>query len=163
MGLIFSVQIADARHEIKQRIKNGVPEEDRVLLKIPVSLEEEPNDIFQRKHSREFRYKGEMYDILKQERHGDTTWYTCIHDVKESGLFKDLDKKVNNYLSSNPEHRQQRGLAYAFFHQQYLASSAEVASVIAVVKDLRFCSLSELELSGYSASTWRPPIHSTLS
>lgn len=120
MGLVFSLRVSAARHEMKQRIKAGVPEEDHVLLKIPLALEQTPNSTFVRKHEREFRYKGEMYDILKKEVHGDTTWYTCIHDVKESGLFKDLDKQVNEFLSTNPEQNRQRAWSFTFFHQQYV-------------------------------------------
>lgn len=157
MGLVFSLRVSAARHEIKQLIKAGVPKEDQVLLKIPLSLEQTSNSTFVRKHSREFRYKGEMYDILHKEMHGDTTWYTCIHDVKESGLFKDLESKVRVFLSSNPAQREQLQFCLAFFHQQYIPGFVAGLGPFFDFQILSFNSATPSVLEGVWRDLLRPP------
>lgn len=105
--LIFKIQQYQVRREIKQRIKAGVPEQELVLLKIPRNLEEQPSQLFQRIHSGEFRYQGKMYDIVRQQEHGDTTWYYCVSDEKETVLFANLDELVNRESNQNPQRKQQ--------------------------------------------------------
>jgi len=106
---IFEIQQCEIRREIKQQIKAGVPEQDLVLLKISRNLEEKSNSIFQRIHEREFRYEGNMYDIIRREAHGDTTWYYCLSDEKETQLFANLDELVKRDMNQNPERQQQIG------------------------------------------------------
>lgn len=118
---MHTVQVAYVRHEMKQRIKAGVPEEDLVLLKIAKS-EEENSDIFERMHSREFRYYGQMYDVMRLKEKGDTTYYTCIHDVKESKLFERLDRMVLEQLSEDKDEQRQQELMLGFFTKVYLPS-----------------------------------------
>lgn len=105
--VVFKLQQFRIRHEIKQQIKAGVPEEEFVLLKIPRTLEQNPNATFQRIHSREFRYEGKMYDIARSEAHGDTTWYYCIADVKETQLFANLDALIERDMNHNPRRQEE--------------------------------------------------------
>ena len=100
--LFFKSQQYKIRKEIKRKIKNGVKNEDLVLLKIPKVMEEFPNNDFQRIHSKEFRYKGEMYDIVEQETFADTTYYWCIWDKEETALFATLDETFNLIWNKNP-------------------------------------------------------------
>jgi hypothetical protein len=104
---VFKILQHEIRREIKQQIKAGVPEAELVLLKIPRNLEEKNNPIFQRIHEREFRYGGDMYDIVRQETNGDTTWYYCLADEKETLLFANLDELVKQDMAGNPQHRKQ--------------------------------------------------------
>jgi hypothetical protein len=105
--LIFKIQQHEIRQEIKQQIKAGVPEAELVLLKIPRKLEEKINPVFQRIHEREFRYCGSMYDIVRQETRGDTTWYYCVSDEKETLLFANLDEMARKEMNQNPQRREQ--------------------------------------------------------
>ncbi len=104
---IFRIQQHKIRQEIEQQIKAGVSEAELVLLKIPKTLEEKPHSTFQRIHKREFRYDGKMYDIVRQESHGDTTWYYCLPDEKETQLFANLDELVKQDMAGDPQHRKQ--------------------------------------------------------
>lgn len=97
--LFFKVKQLQVRHEIKQKIKAGVDEKDLHLIKIPLVLEKERNDIFKRIDSKEFRYKGNMYDIVKQEKHESETWYYCIADEEEEELFAQLDELVEKEIN----------------------------------------------------------------
>ncbi len=148
-------QVQEVRHEMKQRLKQGVPEELQVVLKIPFSMEEGHPD-FQRIHKGEFRYKGEMYDILKSARHGSETWYTCIHDVKESGLFKNLDRMVSLELKNNPEKRKHRSLMQALFSKQFVGESLKkiTAYVAGYRHQFRY---STVFYHDVSLKPWKPP------
>jgi hypothetical protein len=101
---VFKTQQHKIRREIKQQIKAGVPEAELVLFKI---LEGKPNPAFQRVEEHEFRHDGKMYDIVRQESHGDTTWYFCLADEKETRLFANLDELVKQDMAGNPQHRKQ--------------------------------------------------------
>lgn len=124
MYLMHSVQVAYVRHEMKQRIKAGVPEEDLVVLKITKQEEQNP-DIFERIHSREFRYRGEMYDIMRVKKSADTTWYTCIHDVKESKLFENLENIVAWHLSHDKQEKKRQEIMLGFFTKVYLVACVQ--------------------------------------
>jgi hypothetical protein len=95
------------RKEIKHRIKDGIPEEDLILLKLPTYLSHRTNSGFQWIHNREFRYQGKMYDVVRRMMYGDTIWYYCLADEKETQLFVHLDELVKQELDKNSERKQQ--------------------------------------------------------
>jgi hypothetical protein len=141
---IFKIQQCVFREEIKQQIKAGVPEEDLVLLKIARTLEAKPDPAFRRIHEGEFRYNGEMYDIIRRETHGDTTWYYCLSDEKETQLFANLDDLVKR---QNTEQQQQLARLLHLIGSLFFDSRDEVHLVY---------SAEEIELPNYlfSLKTW---------
>lgn len=62
------------------------------VLAIPKLLEDQPNGDFERIHGKEFRYKGQMYDIVLSQSGIDTTWYTVFADHQEDELFAARDR-----------------------------------------------------------------------
>lgn len=97
------------KKEVKRKIKNSVPVNELHLLKISKQTEAEANpEIFQRIHEGEFRYYGQMYDIVYKMVSVDTTYYHCIHDKEEQKLFAELDKAINMYIAQNPEQQQKQ-------------------------------------------------------
>jgi len=103
----FKIQQQRIRHEIKQQIKAGVPQEEIVLLILSRAVQDD-RDEFQRIHDHEFRYQGKMYDIVRQEDHGEATWFYCISDEKETLLFARLDEQVKNEMKNMPGNDRQR-------------------------------------------------------
>ena len=108
------------RKEIKHHITSGVSAEELVLLKIPVSLEENPTDDFKRMHAMEFRYKGIMYDVVKQENRQGSTWYWCLKDKQESALFASLDDMVNRAMRNSPAQQAAEEMLDQFLDSLYL-------------------------------------------
>ncbi|MDP4662240.1 MAG: hypothetical protein NWS74_01130 [Salibacteraceae bacterium] len=96
--LIFKVQQFALRSEIKHQIKAGIPHHDLVRIAIANAWETEKNDRIEWEHSKEFRFDGEWYDVVKSEAKLDSTVYFCIHDAKESHLFARLDAMTLNAL-----------------------------------------------------------------
>ena len=105
--VIFELQRFQIRREVKQHLKAGVEKIDLVLLKIPIILEQQPNKNFRRIHKGEFRYRGRMYDIVRQENHGETTWYYCISDEEETQLYASLDDMVTKEMNRNKQRQEQ--------------------------------------------------------
>lgn len=104
------------RKSIKRQIKKGVSEKDLVLLKIPKWIENSENEEFKRIHSKEFRYKGEMYDIVRSQDYGNETWYWCVWDKEETALFAQLDELFDKAWNKDPAQQQTQERLMQFFH-----------------------------------------------
>lgn len=61
-------------------------------------------------HSREFKYNGEMYDIVKKEERDNQLFLYCINDIKEKKLEEEFAKKVHD----NSTNCKNRKLSYHF-------------------------------------------------
>lgn len=104
--LIFIIIRSDIRQAIEEKIEANVPIEDLVLIKIANS--NCPKDFQFTEEGREFRYHSEMYDIVYQEMKGDTTYYYCIHDVRETKLYADLNHQIHQEYTTNPIHHKKQ-------------------------------------------------------
>jgi len=75
-----------------------------LMLAIPKVLELEANERFVRIHSREFRFEGQMYDIVRTQAGEDTTWYTVYADHKEDRMLAQRDQANKSMaLRSTPD------------------------------------------------------------
>jgi hypothetical protein len=155
--LYFGFRFHQIKKEIKRQLKQGVPDDELELLKIPRSFETGADPRFERIHAREFRYLGRMYDIVRQETRGDTTWYWCIHDFRESALFAQLDGLARQASDGDRPSRESRERLLRFFQSLYLAelpgdeSSPADAAVASSAATIRFA------LSNGYANTPSPP------
>jgi hypothetical protein len=91
-----------SRREVNQRIKQSVPDDELVLIKIAVT---DIPSLNWTKLDKEFRYKGEMYDIVRQKTKEDMILYYCIHDFKENKLFVNLHEHIQKHIADNPKQR----------------------------------------------------------
>lgn len=85
--ILFEVNRYLVRDEMQAVIRNHPGK--LVVLKLE---DVSHNKDFQRIHKKEFRYRGEMYDVLREVTTGTTTLFICLHDVKETRLFAGLKK-----------------------------------------------------------------------
>jgi len=100
--LIFKVFEAKYKHEIKEMIEAGIDEKDLTLLIFGKDIRHKTVPGFEWKKKNEFRYRGEMYDIVKRKHTADSIYFYCIHDKKESKLFASLEKYIIAFLEKNP-------------------------------------------------------------
>lgn len=96
-GLLRYRQAA-IRSEIKKAIKEGVPENQLVSFRFHKQEENWINLIWT-KPKKEFRFNNQMYDVVERREEKDSIYFKCIHDVKESGLFQQIDKMTNKQTS----------------------------------------------------------------
>jgi hypothetical protein len=85
-------------------IRAGLPGKDIVLLKF---TREESATRLTWKHSREFEYNGQMYDIVDQSLSGDSIFYTCYKDQKETRLNDKKERLIAKALGQDPVQKNQ--------------------------------------------------------
>jgi hypothetical protein len=102
--IVFKTVQYTIKKEIKNQIKHGVPEKDLSLIKVAYNDDHKKADIeWLDKH--EFRYKGQMFDVVRYYNFNDTSYYYCINDKQEEQLFSSLDKMVEHHSKkSGPAH-----------------------------------------------------------
>jgi len=54
-------------------------------------------------HSREFKYKGDMYDIVKKDENDKQLIVYCINDTKEKKLEEEFEKRVHKNSSEDKQ------------------------------------------------------------
>jgi hypothetical protein len=116
--LNFKIEQFWIKEEIEQRIIKHLPEKDLTLIKISSANSEK---IHWTEESSEFRYDGEMYDVVKTRSANDTTYYYCYNDEKESKLMTCVDKLVKEQTTGNSKSRTvQKKQVITYFFQQVL-------------------------------------------
>lgn len=79
---------------MKASLQKQAQHEDVVLI----SLSKEDSKQFFWEDENEFRYKGEMYDVIEKKTEGGQIIIRCISDKKETSLLNEYQK--NNKRSS---------------------------------------------------------------
>jgi len=93
--IVFKLQQCAIHLEIESQLRAGIPDAGLSAVKIARVWETEPNDRFERKHDTEFRFDGEMYDVVRSRVQGDTTIYFCIHDTSETWLLDEMEEMID--------------------------------------------------------------------
>lgn len=133
----FEINRKQIRREVRQLIKKSVPEKDLVAIQVTAA---DPSGLLWTKKDKEFMFKGEMYDIVRQELKNDTIIYHCIRDVKESKLFADLDKHVQKHMNDNPQRRKDfenvfKKLFQSVFAEGFAADDMAFSAIILTYYD----------------------------
>ena len=63
-------------------------------------------------HSREFKFNGDMYDIVKKEENVKQLFLYCINDTKEKKLEEEFEKVIHKNSTEN----KQRPVTYHHFN-----------------------------------------------
>lgn len=119
----FKIRQYQAQKEIKHLIKAGAPDSLHFDFYLD-ELEANPSQMTWI-HSKEFRYKGEMYDILDRHEVDGRVLLHCIHDVKESGLFAELDRMVDLNMQQDPQQKQHQKQLFKLLQSLFLPLSDE--------------------------------------
>lgn len=99
--VVFKYLQWDIKKQIKTAIKKGVPENELVVFRFP------NNKKLQRKlgirwiEGHEFKYNGNMYDVVKSVKKGNEVFYYCINDQQEKSLFANLKEQVDNAINND--------------------------------------------------------------
>ncbi len=114
---IHQFQVYRVKKEVKKLVKNNIPQEQLTTIAISIS---EIDRIKWVKKDKEFIFEGEMYDVVKAIKAGNTITFYCIADFKETALFAKLDDYVNDFIASNPNKRKQNSHIFGRFQFEYL-------------------------------------------
>ena len=104
--MLFSILQYRMQNEIAQQISKGMKEEDLTLVIIPVKGE---SGLCWIKKGKEFRYDGQLYDVVYSKLNEHKIYYYCFNDQKEKQFIavshkmtdtkKQLDKKIKSTYS----------------------------------------------------------------
>jgi hypothetical protein len=111
-----SCQLA-IRKEIKQKIKNSVPENELIIIKFSTKDIANGNKGYKKINDHEFRLFGKLYDVVRKKTSGDTSILYCINDIKEEQLFSNLDSHVKSTMESNAPLRQKTNTLFKLIIQ----------------------------------------------
>ena len=112
--------MASAKEVALVKVKKAIPPEDQ--MRWTFSLEDARTKLFW-EHSREFEYKGEMYDVIRTDTKGDSVSYWCYWDRKETKLKKQLNVLVMKLMGPGPQSRNQGTQINDFFRSLFFQSS----------------------------------------
>lgn len=139
------------QYEVKQQLKYSVPEADLIRI-----VPETDDQLVWVKPAKEFRYNGQMYDVVKTERVKGRKVYLCIHDFKESKLFAKLDHHVQSYLANSPSHKKRNQRAFKQLNLHYCQTNT-TALVLHVPFDTIRYTERPVQLHGVQLNTLKPP------
>jgi hypothetical protein len=125
--LNFQIEQCRIKEEIKEKIINNLPENKLTILKISTCENDKIEWIEQGK---EFRYKGEMFDLVKIKQEKGTTIYYCFCDSKESKLLLSLDKLVKDQCDHSQSRSVQKKQVINYYFQEGLFSQPLTASPV---------------------------------
>ncbi len=92
MGCFFIFEMN--KYLVKREMQEVIRHQNRIFTRLVVPMADFNPDL-QRPEKHEIRYKGNMYDVVSEQRCGDAVVFYCIRDHKEEMLLAGL-KKVNN-------------------------------------------------------------------
>jgi hypothetical protein len=100
----FQFEKSKIREEVDNKMVAGFDKSKLVLMKFTRAKAETDLNW---KDTREFEYKGQMYDIVQQTLHGDTIFYTCYRDHKELWLNIEKERQLAKAMGQDPSRKSQ--------------------------------------------------------
>jgi hypothetical protein len=105
--LTFSTLKVEKHHlktSIKHRIIAGIDKSELVLLSFS---KKEAEEKLEWEHSKEFEFKGEMYEVVETKETTDSISYWCWWDYEETQLNRQLTGLLLNCWQQNDSQKQQ--------------------------------------------------------
>ncbi len=113
--LNYSMEQFRIKEEVKEKIISSLPESELTILKISSS---DKGKISWLDEGKEFRYKGEMFDLVKTKQGTDTTCYYCFCDSRENKLLSSLDKLVREQSDRSQSRSVHKNQVINYFFQE---------------------------------------------
>ncbi|WKK76088.2 hypothetical protein QYS49_01265 [Marivirga salinae] len=104
------------KREVKWKIIEGIDKSELVLIQLSKS---EAAEKLEWKHSREFEFEGEMYDVVEFAETTDSIKYWCWWDYEETVLNKNLAEVVNNLLGNHPDKQEKEQKLISFYQSLF--------------------------------------------
>lgn len=100
------------RKEVRSQMIAGIDKKELAQLKFSKATAKKEL-IWE--HSKEFEYRGNMYDVIETEFNGDSIIYWCWWDNEETILNRQLSNLVLKALGSNPQNKENEKQLTEFF------------------------------------------------
>ena len=110
------------KSEVKQALMVGMEKERLVRLAFtPIQAE----TLLRWEHSREFEYRGQMYDVVDAQIRSDSSVYWCWWDQEETLLNQHLLTLVEGILERDPQRQNTQDQLSQFFDGLYCPPSKD--------------------------------------
>jgi hypothetical protein len=116
---ILKVQQKQIKREVKWKMIAGLNDEELVLHK----FSKKDKTKLKWKHSKEFEYKTQMFDVVKTIHKGDSTYYWCWWDHAETKLNKRLAGLFVNALGNDTDNQENKLCLDAFYKSLYFTDN----------------------------------------
>lgn len=114
-GLFSLVSFNYNKYQIKKQVKKEIIKGfDKSELSLISISKHQKNTKLQWIHSKEFRYNGEMYDIVKLIETPDSIHYYCWWDKEETELNNKISNVLNHIFSDNPQSKKMLSKSFSF-------------------------------------------------
>lgn len=150
---ILQFQKSQTRKEIKHQIITGIDKNELVLIKLSTA---EVLTQLEWEHATEFEYRNEMYDVVETEVIGDTTYYWCWWDNKETALNKQLDELLAGIMDNNPTQKENNKKLISFYKSLY-CSDIEPIVFLPYSENRNLVAANSNLVAIYSPPTTPPP------
>lgn len=109
------------RKTVKRQIIASIDRNELALLKF---TEQESRAKLRWEHSKEFEFRGQMYDVVEKKIKGDTLYYWCWWDHEETRLNKQLNEMVAKVLGTSSQKKDSQEKLVEFYKNLYCNSHA---------------------------------------
>lgn len=124
---ILQYQKHQIRAEVKKAIKMGLLEEELMTLTFKAS---ETDSLLHWRHSKEFEYDGELYDIVDFTQHGDSIAYLVYWDYAETKIKRKLDRLTTDIANKIIHSRDAADISFLDITNLYFFDGAFKAFLI---------------------------------
>lgn len=104
------------KKEVKWKMIAGIEKSELVLLKFSKT---EVSTKLKWKHSKEFEFNNQMYDIVDKVVSSDSIKYWCWWDYKETKLNKQLDELLVGVYQHDSKSKEKQDLLNKFYKSIY--------------------------------------------
>lgn len=105
------------KKEVKWKMIAGIDKSELVLLKFSKA---ETSTKLKWKHSKEFEFNNQMYDVVDKITTKDSVKYWCWWDFEETRLNKQLDNLLVDVFQHDSKSKEKQDLVYKFYKSIYL-------------------------------------------
>jgi len=112
--ILFKLERTAIRREIKERLEHSIPKEELCLIRFSTDKK-----IDWKRKDKEFRYLGDMYDVVYKEYHAGVIHYYCIKDKEETKLLANLEKLVKEHTGKTKQGKTAKNLLKVFLSLSY--------------------------------------------
>ncbi len=150
--LLYDLQIYKTRKQVKREIISSLNKSDLVIIKLHRTQIHE----LRWEHSKEFEYKGHMYDIVYKKIIQDSIYYYTWWDQKESELNNLLDKKLLSMLK-NDIGKEKQNIGYNIYHWKFTKQLLPNTEALFTLNRIQFSNYSNNYTSIFLNPIFHPP------
>lgn len=138
---------------VKRQIMHNCNDEDLVFMAF---THEESRILLNWKHSKEFEYNGEMYDIVSKKETSDSVFYKLWWDKEETAINQKVKQLANSIFSHAPDRQNDESFVNIVFKSLFYEKSLSNKKHIRYSRIQPFSSLFSV-VESVLENTYPPP------